>query len=136
MQGLLSYLLQALFAIPLGDKLGDRLSSKCKRSEYFDLAARMIESNVQRGQLTPSSESSAFIEQVSLGRISDDREQNWVACQRQCNLLLTTYAGNLPGCATTSHSCDARCDSGRAMERISHDQYQQPGIQSYGQHQE
>lgn len=59
MRKLASYLLSALSAV------GETEHSACdERSQYFHLAARMVESNVQRNQLTPSTESSAFIEQV------------------------------------------------------------------------
>lgn len=63
MRELVSYLLHLLLGSTEGH--GNACS---ERSEYFDLAARMIESTVERGQLAPSTESSAFIEQASLPR--------------------------------------------------------------------
>lgn len=60
---MLATLIQAALTLTFGRSE----PSPCpERSQYFDLAARMIESNVARSQLSPSEASSAFIEQVKI----------------------------------------------------------------------
>ena len=103
MPGPLSYLLHALAAFG-----GQKRSERSMRSHYFDLAARMIESNVERGQLSPSNESSAFIEQASVARINDSKPSP----------ADTHRVGHLSKCAPRSHRCHRRCDTSRSMAGI------------------